>query len=101
MLSGGYQTALAVAALCALADPGVRGHGLDLLVLDEPTQNLDPELTELLAAAIVHAAPAGRTIVTTADGLFTQALERVAGGEAASVVRLGRWAEATGVAVLP
>ena len=99
MLSGGYQTALAVAALCALADVGVAGHGLDLLVLDEPTQNLDPELTVRLGKALVESAPAERTIVTTADGPFAQAIERAAGAAGARIVRLAPWTQARGTQV--
>jgi hypothetical protein len=40
MLSGAYQTLLAVAALCALS--GAAGRRLDLLVLDEPTSTSTP-----------------------------------------------------------
>jgi DNA repair exonuclease SbcCD ATPase subunit len=96
MLSGAYQTLLAVAALCALADAA--GRRLDMLVLDEPTLSLDPELTGRLGKALAMAVPAARTVVATADPVFTRAILESA-GEQVSVVALGPWTEAAGTQV--
>lgn len=96
MLSGAYQTLLAVAALCAL--PGAAGRRLDLLVLDEPTLNLDPKLTERLGKALAAAVPATRTVVATADPTLSRAIQEAA-GERVRVVELGPWTEAAGIRV--
>jgi DNA repair exonuclease SbcCD ATPase subunit len=96
MLSGAYQTVLAVAALCALSDAA--GRRLDLLVLDEPTLNLDPELTERLGKALAGAVPATRTVVATADPALARAIQENA-GERVRVVELGPWTEAAGTQV--
>jgi ABC-type branched-subunit amino acid transport system ATPase component len=96
MLSGAYQTLLAVAALCALSDAA--GRRLDLLVLDEPTLNLDPELTERLGKALAAAVPATRTVVATADPVLARAIQESA-GERVRVVELGSWTEAAGIRV--
>jgi DNA repair exonuclease SbcCD ATPase subunit len=96
MLSGAYQTLLAVAALCALSDAA--GRRLDLLVLDEPTLNLDPELTERLGRALAAAVPATRTVVATADPVLARAIQESA-GERVRVVELGSWTEAAGIRV--
>jgi DNA repair exonuclease SbcCD ATPase subunit len=96
MLSGAYQMLLAVAALCALTD--VAGRRLDMLVLDEPTLSLDPELTKRLARALATAMPTARTVVTTADPAFAGAIGELA-GERARVVELGPWTEAAGIQV--
>jgi DNA repair exonuclease SbcCD ATPase subunit len=96
MLSSAYQTLLAVAALCALSD--ATGRRLDLLVLDEPTLNLDPELTERLGRALAVALPAARTVVATADPTLAGAITGSA-GERVGVVELGPWTEAAGTQV--
>jgi DNA repair exonuclease SbcCD ATPase subunit len=96
MLSGAYQMLLAVAALCALADAA--GRPLDLLVLDEPTLSLDPQLTERLGRTLATAAPTARTVVTTAEPAFARAIMERA-SERVRVVTLGPWTEATGIQV--
>jgi DNA repair exonuclease SbcCD ATPase subunit len=96
MLSGAYQTLLAVAALCALANAA--GRRLDLLGLDEPTLNLDPALTERLGKALAGAVPAARTVVATADPTLARAIEESA-GERVRVVELGPWTDAAGIQV--
>jgi ABC-type branched-subunit amino acid transport system ATPase component len=96
MLSGAYQTLLAVAALCAL--PDAAGRRLALLVLDEPTLNLDPKLTERLGKALSAAVPATRTVVATADPTLARAIQESA-GERVRVLELGPWTEAAGIRV--
>ncbi len=93
-LSGGYETLLGVAALCALAEVEA-DHSLDLLVLDEPTQSLDPELARRLTETLALHLPAGRTVVTTADPAFAEALLARAQGRA-QLVRLAPWTAAAG-----
>jgi DNA repair exonuclease SbcCD ATPase subunit len=96
MLSGAYQMLLAVAALCALADTSARRLGL--LVLDEPTLSLDPELTERLGSTLAASVPPVRTVVATADPAFTRAIEE-RGGERVRVIRLAPWTGAAGTRV--
>jgi DNA repair exonuclease SbcCD ATPase subunit len=94
MLSGAYQTLLAVAALCAL--PEAAGRRLDLLALDEPTLNLDPELTERLGRTLAALVPAAQTIVATADPALARAIQKSSEGRV-RVVELDRWTEAAGI----
>lgn len=96
MLSGAYQTLLAVAALCALADTSARRLGF--LVLDEPTLSLDPELTKRLGSALAASVPPVRTLVATADPAFARAIKEHA-GERVRIIELAPWTEAAGTQV--
>ena len=96
MLSGGYQTALTVAALCALADDEARRHQLGLLVLDEPTQSLDPDMSRRMGEVLGASAPVPITIITTTDDAFAAAVQKGAGAGRSKVLRLKPWTAAEG-----
>ncbi len=96
MLSGGYQTVLTVAALCALADVDAGGHQLGLLILDEPTQSLDPEMSQQMGNVLGVSAPAPTTVVTTTDKAFADAVVQAAGAGRSKLVPLKRWTAAQG-----
>lgn len=96
MLSGGYQTVLTVAALCALADVDAGGHQLGLLILDEPTQSLDPEMSQQMGNVLGVSAPAPTTVVTTTDKAFADAVVQGAGAGRSKLVPLKRWTAAQG-----
>jgi len=96
MLSGGYQTVLTVAALCALADVDAGGHQLGLLILDEPTQSLDPEMSQQMGKVLGASAHAPTTIVTTTDKAFADAVMQGAGAGRTKYVPLKRWTAAQG-----
>lgn len=98
-LSGGYQTVLAVAALCALTDAEASGRRLALLVLDEPTQSLDPDLTQRLGEALGSGLAGLRTVVTTTDRTLVSALRKGAGPLRSKVVPFERWTSAAGTRV--
>jgi DNA repair exonuclease SbcCD ATPase subunit len=66
-LSAGYQMALAVSALCAVANMDPPGHEMGLLVLDEPTQRLDVAMRRQLALMLAETQPAPRTIICLTD----------------------------------
>ena len=96
MLSGGYQTILSIAALLAMAEVEGGGHHLGFLALDEPTQNLDVEMTALLGKALGVNLPQEQIILTTTNESFVEAIEHFAGAEKVRVVRLNPWSAKTG-----
>jgi DNA repair exonuclease SbcCD ATPase subunit len=95
-LSGGYEALLAVAVLCALSDPRFQQHSLGLVMLDEPTESLDDVLSRRLGETLGRDAPAPRTIVTTIDRQFAEAVQSAAGVTRAKVVELEEWNLAEG-----
>lgn len=96
-LSGGYQTVLAVAAMCALADDPESRSGLSLLALDEPTQSLDPQMTTQLGRALGEHVQVGRLIVTTTDESFADAIEKAAGASRARRIEFADWDAERGI----
>ena len=96
-LSGGYQTILAVAALCSLADDPESRSGLSLLALDEPTQSLDPQMTAQLGRALGEHLQVGRLIVTTTDEAFAAAIEKAAGASRARRIVFADWDAERGI----
>lgn len=94
-LSGGYRTCLAVAALCALTCLPDRTHKLDALLLDEPTQHLDPGMRKCLGETIGRRLIPGQVVVSTYDREFLHGVEETA-GEDAVVYEFDKWTLADG-----
>ena len=99
MLSGGYQTILSIAALLAMAEVEGGGHQLGFLALDEPTQNLDPEMAKVLGKALGIDLPAPQIILTTTNESFVEAIENFAGADKVRVVRLNPWTAKEGTSL--
>jgi DNA repair exonuclease SbcCD ATPase subunit len=83
VLSDGQMTAAALALFYALAESGQ--HGLDLLYIDDPTQNLDHAGKEAMAKVVVDLAARKQVVVSTQDEDFVVLL-RDAGFEDRSVL---------------
>ena len=83
VLSDGQMTAAALALFYALAESGQ--HGLDLLYVDDPTQNLDHARKQAMARVVVDLASRRQIVVSTQDEDFVVLL-RDAGFENGSVV---------------
>ena len=83
MLSDGQMTAAALALFYSLAESGQ--HGLDLLYVDDPTQNLDHARKEAMAKVVVDLASRKQIVVSTQDEDFVVLL-RDAGFEDGNVV---------------
>jgi hypothetical protein len=82
VLSDGQLTAAALGLFYALAESTV--HGLDVLYVDDPTQNLDHSHKEAMAKVVADISTRKQVIVATQDEDFVSLL-RVAGFEAAGV----------------
>lgn len=82
VLSDGQLTAAALGLFYALAESTV--HGLDVLYVDDPTQNLDHSHKEAMAMVIADLATRKQVILATQDEDFVSLL-RDAGFEAAGV----------------
>ena len=82
MLSDGQLTAAALGLFYALAES--TAHGLDLLYVDDPTQNLDHSHKEAMAKVIADISTRKQVIVATQDEDFVSLL-RDAGFEAAGI----------------
>jgi DNA repair exonuclease SbcCD ATPase subunit len=96
MLSGGYQNLLAIAAVCALADPQVSSHRLELLLLDEPTQSLDPDHARRLAEALGGLTLPVHMVITTTNPAFAAQLVQTAGPARVRRLKLQTWQADTG-----
>lgn len=83
VLSDGQMTAAALALFYSLAESGQ--HGLDLLYVDDPTQNLDHARKEAMAKVVVDLASRKQIVVSTQDEDFVVLL-RDAGFEDGNVV---------------
>lgn len=94
-LSGGYQTVLAVAALCALNDDEASCAKIGLLALDEPTQSLDPRMTTKMGQSLAGVG-APRLLVTTTEEAFVDAVRESAGASQVRIMRLDDWSATTG-----
>jgi predicted ATPase len=73
VLSDGQLTATALALFFGLAES--TGHGLDLLYVDDPTQNLDLPSKEAMAKVVADLARRRQVIVSTQDEDFVSFLE--------------------------
>jgi DNA repair exonuclease SbcCD ATPase subunit len=82
VLSDGQLTAAALGLFYALAES--TAHGLDLLYVDDPTQNLDHSHKEAMAKVIADISTRKQVIVATQDEDFVSLL-RDAGFEAAGI----------------
>lgn len=98
-LSGGYQSVLAVAALCTLSEDEGSHTRLGLLALDEPALSLDARLSTRMAAAMGAHAAASRLLLTTTDDAFAEALTTGAGASKVRVIRLNEWTATKGTHV--
>lgn len=95
-LSGGYQTILAVATLCALSEDEGSHTRLGLLALDEPTVSLDGELTAQMGVALGAHVGTPKLLLTTTDKSFAEAVTKGAGASRVRVIQLSRWTAAQG-----
>lgn len=98
-LSGGYEMVLAVSALCAIQEVVSSNHNVGLFILDEPTESLDPELTEAMGKSLGLHAPGPRTIITTNRPEFAEKIRDSAGAARAKVIDLGRWTATSGTVI--
>jgi DNA repair exonuclease SbcCD ATPase subunit len=89
VLSDGQLTAAAQALLYALAESSA--HGLDLLYLDAPTQNLDHSHKEAMARVIAELAENTQVIVSTQDEDFVTLLDDADFKRSAVVHELKDW----------
>jgi len=87
---------LAVSALCSIQQAVSSIHDLELFILDEPTESLDPDLTEAMGKALGLHAPGSRTIITTNRPDFAKELRDSAGAARAKVIDLVRWTASSG-----
>ncbi len=89
VLSDGQLTAAAVGLFFALAESAC--HGLDLLYLDDPTQNLDRPCKEAMARVVAALARRKQVIVSTQDEDFVNDLLSEGFGESAVIHHLDKW----------
>ncbi|WP_437936886.1 AAA family ATPase [Sorangium sp. So ce341] len=88
-LSDGQLTATALGVFFALAES--TAHGLDLLYVDDPTQNLDLPCKEAMAKVIAEIAQRKQVIVATHDDDFVGMLDDQGFNERAYVHHIPRW----------
>lgn len=88
-LSDGQLTAAALGVFFALAES--TAHGLDLLYVDDPTQNLDLPCKEAMAEVIAEIAQRKQVIVATHDDDFVGMLDDQGFNERAYVHHIPRW----------
>ena len=89
VLSDGQLTAAAIGLFFALAESTT--HGLDLLYVDDPTQNLDLRCKEAMAKVVVQIARERQVIVSTQDEDFVNNLESEGFTERAVDHHLQKW----------
>jgi DNA repair exonuclease SbcCD ATPase subunit len=89
VLSDGQLTATAVALFFGLAES--TGHELDLLYVDDPTQNLDLPSKEAMARAIAELSRRRQLIVSTQDEDFVSFLETAGFRQEAVIHHLKAW----------
>lgn len=89
VLSDGQVTATAIGLFFALSDADT--HNLDLLYVDDPTQNLDLPCKEAMAKIIAEIGKRRQVIVSTQDEDFVSFLEAEGFFESAIVHHLERW----------
>jgi exonuclease SbcC len=89
VLSDGQLTATALGLFFALAESAA--HGLDLLYVDDPTQNLDLPHKESMAEVIADLATRKQVIVSTHDEDFVANLEAEDFHDEAIVHHIKKW----------
>jgi chromosome segregation ATPase len=89
VLSDGQVTATAIGLFFALSDADT--HNLDLLYVDDPTQNLDLPCKEAMAKVIVEIGKQRQVVVSTQDEDFVSFLEAEGFFDSAVVHHLERW----------
>lgn len=89
VLSDGQMTAAALALFYALAESGQ--HALDLLYIDDPTQNLDHARKEAMAKVVVDLATRKQIVVSTQDEDFVVLLRDAGFEESAVVHHIESW----------
>jgi DNA repair exonuclease SbcCD ATPase subunit len=88
-LSDGQLTAAALGVFFALAESAA--HGLDLLYVDDPTQNLDYRCKEAMAHVVAEIAKRKQVIVSTHDDDFVGLLESEGFHARAFIHRIAEW----------
>jgi predicted ATPase len=89
VLSDGQLTATALALFFGLAESSA--HGLDLLYVDDPTQNLDLRSKEAMAKVVTRLAETRQVVVSTQDEDFVSFLDAAGFCRAAAVHRFTGW----------
>jgi len=89
VLSDGQITATALGLFFALADS--TSHALDVLYVDDPTQNLDPRAKESMAKVVTDMARRRQVVVSTQDPDFVAYLEAEGFFDLAVVHHLKSW----------
>lgn len=89
VLSDGQLTATALSLFFALAESA--GHELDLLYVDDPTQNLDHPCKEAMAKVITELAQHRQIIVSTHDEDFVSFLQAEGFSQGAVVHHIKSW----------
>jgi DNA repair exonuclease SbcCD ATPase subunit len=89
VLSDGQVTATAIGLFFALSDADT--HNLDLLYVDDPTQNLDSPCKEAMAKVIADIGKERQVIISTQDEDFVSFLEAEGFFDSAVVHHLERW----------
>jgi DNA repair exonuclease SbcCD ATPase subunit len=89
VLSDGQVTATAIGLFFALSDTDT--HNLDLLYVDDPTQNLDLPCKEAMAKVVADIGKERQVIISTQDEDFVSFLEAEGFFDSAIVHHLERW----------
>ena len=89
VLSDGQLTAASLGLFFALAES--TEHELDLLYVDDPTQNLDHSCKEAMARVITDLAQRKQVIVSTHDEDFVHLLEEYGFGKQAVSYHIAKW----------
>jgi len=89
VLSDGQITATALGLFFALADS--TSHALDVLYVDDPTQNLDPRAKEAMAKVVADLARRRQVVVSSHDPDFVAFLESEGFFDLAVVHHMKSW----------
>jgi len=89
VLSDGQVTATAVGIFVGLAESAA--HGMDLLFIDDPTQNLDLPCKEAMAKLMVEMAGRKQIIVSTHDEDFVSYLREYGFDKKAAIFHIESW----------
>jgi len=89
VLSDGQVTATAIGLFFAFSD--AETHNLDLLYIDDPTQNLDQPCKEAMAKVVTEIAKQRQVVVSTQDEDFVSFLESEGFFDLAVVHHLQKW----------
>jgi predicted ATPase len=89
VLSDGQLTATAIGLFFAFSD--AETHNVDLLYVDDPTQNLDLPCKQAMAKVVAELAQRRQVVVSTQDEDFVSFLESEGFFDLAAVYHLERW----------